>query len=202
MLLLLLHENKMTRETALRIKAQQEHASTLLVPNSLYIALYIRTDPPTANDFHWAFYHRSQQQQPSPNAKVAGGTKHEAVNNPQWWCVQHTSTGCLFKTAFLCVVIQIAEIAEARVPEMEAIMRERDDDVNEIEGVTCRVWLKGTLDRLVRDGVVECRGDLGGRDLGDVVQEEVFAIGNEFMDDAARNVQPRPMVKSKIFYDA
>ena len=88
------------------------------------------------------------------------------------------------------------------MPEMEAIMRERDDDVNEIEGVTCKVWLKGTLDRLVRDGVVECRGDLGGRDLGDVVQEEVFAIGNEFMDDAARNVQPRPMAKSKIFYDA
>lgn len=188
----------MTRENALRIKARQEHASTLLTPNSLSIALYIRADPPNANDFHWAFYHHHHQ--PSPDAKVAGGTKHEAVNNSGGWCVEHASTGCIFKTAFLCVVIQIAEIGDVRVREMEAIMRERDDDVNEIDGVTCRVWLKGTLERLVRAGVVECRGDLGGRDLWDVVQEEMFAIGNGFMDDAARNIQPRPMVKSKTFY--
>lgn len=114
--------------------------------------------------------------------------------------MEHASTGCIFKTAFLCVVIQIAEIAAVRVREMEAIMRERDDDVNEINGVTCRVWLKGTLERLVRAGVVECRGDLDGRDLWDVVQEEIFAIGNGFMDDAARNIQPRPMVKSNTFY--
>lgn len=187
----------MSRENALRIKAEQEHASTLLTSNSLFIVLYIRADPPNANDFHWSFYHHHEL---SPHAKVAGGTKHEAVNQNLRWYVEHTFTGCIFKTVFLCVVIQIADIADARVREMEAIMHERDEDLNEIEGVTCRIWLKHTLKKLVQAGVVECRGDLAGRDLEDVVEEEMFAIGNMFMDDAARNIQPRPMTKSKTFY--
>lgn len=186
----------MTRENALRIKAEQEHASTLLTPNSLSIALYIRADPPNANDFHWAFYHHHE---PSPHTKVAGGTKHEAVNQNIGWYVEHTSTGCIFKTVFLCVVIQIAEITDTRVREMDTIMRERDDNLNEIDGVTCRDWLKYILKRLVDTGVVECWGDLAGRDLGDVVEEEMFAIGNKFMDDAARNIQPRPLVRSRTF---
>lgn len=188
----------MTREKALSIKKSQEQALSLLLPNALYIALYIRSDPPNANDFHWAFYHHHHHH------NSQGGTKHDAENHSGGWQVQHAPTGCIFKTLFLCVLIHIADIPDSRTAELETVLRERDADVNDIDAVTCRVWLKGVLERLEQEGIVRCEGRgqrLGlGLGLGDQVQEEAFAIGNGFMDDAARNVQPRPVVKSRVSF--
>ena len=102
------------------------------------------------------------------------------------------------------MLTHIADIPDSRTAELESVLRERDADVNDIDAVTCRVWLKGVLERLEQEGIVRCEGrgqGLGlGLGLGDQVQEEAFAIGNGFMDDAARNVQPRPVVESRVFF--
>lgn len=70
-------------------------------------------------------------------------------------------------------------------------MKEEDGNLNDIDGVTCRVWLFVILKRLMEQGIV--------RDLDvDKMQEECMAIGNGFSEDSARNVQPRPIVRSRI----
>lgn len=62
---------KVAREAAIDgakvIKAKQDQALKDLSHLKLYIALYIRKDPPVANDFHWAFYYHKT---------VNGGTKY------------------------------------------------------------------------------------------------------------------------------
>lgn len=69
-------------------------------------------------------------------------------------------------------------------------MRERDGDLNEIPAVTCRVWLLVVLERLIGMGVVRCEGGVQG------VERECLGFGNEFMEEAAGNVQPRPVVRA------
>lgn len=70
-------------------------------------------------------------------------------------------------------------------------MRSYDDAVNSIPGVTCRVWMFAVLLRLVQSGIVRCE------DL-DALQEECKEFGNRYRWDAAANVQPRPVVVSRV----
>lgn len=42
---------------AQEIQRLQEQALSQLAPHTLYIALWLRNDPPPLNDFHWVFYH-------------------------------------------------------------------------------------------------------------------------------------------------
>lgn len=94
------------------------------------------------------------------------------------------------------VLIQIADVPEEKGGVLEEIMRERDAGLNEIEEVTCRVWLLIVLKRLVKEGIVQCASGLGS----DKVEEECMVIGNRFAEEAARNVQPRPVVKSRVSF--
>lgn len=45
-----------TREKANLIKQLQDEALRNLSPNTLYIVLYLRSDPPEPNNFHWGFF--------------------------------------------------------------------------------------------------------------------------------------------------
>lgn len=73
-------------------------------------------------------------------------------------------------------------------------MRSYDDEVNSIPGVTCRVWMfAAILPQLVRSGLVRCEVE----DL-DALQEECKGFGDRFRWNAARNVQPRPVVVSRV----
>ncbi|OJD13800.1 hypothetical protein AJ78_05782 [Emergomyces pasteurianus Ep9510] len=50
------------RERGLEIKRMQEAALLKLDIGSLYIVLYLRSDPPEPNDFHWAYYFHTNSQ--------------------------------------------------------------------------------------------------------------------------------------------
>lgn len=177
------------RQKVLSIKKSQETAQSLLPPNTLYIALCIRSDPPVPNDFHWALYLHTPAHTPG-----GGGTKHDAENHAGGseggWIAQHAPTAGILKTNFLCVLVHIADIPETQIGVVEGVMRERDGDLNEIPAVTCRVWLLVVLERLIGMGVVRCEGGVQG------VERECLGFGNEFMEEAAGNVQPRPVVRA------
>lgn len=179
-------------EKARSNKKAQEHVQSVLSPHHLYIALYIRSDPPTPNNFHWAFYHHT------PATHHGGGTKHEVTNYGSsevgGWITSHEPASAVFKDAFLCVLIRIADVPEEKGGILEGIMKERDVDLNEIEGVTCRVWLFIILKRLMEEGIVR------GVDVAKA-EEECMEIGNGFAKEAARNLQPRPVVKLRVCLD-
>lgn len=79
-----------------------------------------------------------------------------------------------------------------------------DACVNDILGVTCRVWLFVVLERLVREGVsgfrdVDVDVDGGDDGLGLLrLERECMEVGNSVCQEAALNCQPRPVVVSRF----
>lgn len=149
---------------------------------TLYIILYIRSDPPEPNDFHWGYYFHENPQ---------GGLKYHMRNIGGGWIPDHGKTGGVFKSNFLCVLIQIASVPQAKHSQLDQIMRSRDGDVNSIPGVTCRVWLMTILQQLLLHEVVRCSSV-------DALIQECMAIGNQYSAAAAKKSQPRPVVRSRL----
>ncbi|KAL4916556.1 hypothetical protein BDW62DRAFT_103327 [Aspergillus aurantiobrunneus] len=170
------------RERASIIKKAQEDALARLPLNTLFIVLYIRSDPPQPNDFHWGYYFHTRAQ---------GGLKYHMRNLGGGWIPDHGPTGGVFKSNFLCVLIEIANVPHAKHGSLDQIMRSRDGDVNSIPGITCRVWLMVILRELIRQGIVRCSNIDG-------LQQECMAFGNQYSSGAANNTQPRPVVRSTL----
>ncbi|KAK2865485.1 hypothetical protein FQN49_003524 [Arthroderma sp. PD_2] len=170
------------RERALAIKKTQEEALNRLPLNSLYIVLWIRSDPPQANNFHWGYYFHTHK---------AGGFKYHMKNLGGGWIADHGPTGGVFKSNFLCVLIQIGSIPQAKEAELDQVMKSHDGDVNSIPGVTCRIWVLAILQRLAQQGLVRYSSR-------DALEQECMRIGNQYSAGAARNNQPRPVVRSEV----
>ncbi|KAL5360963.1 hypothetical protein BJX96DRAFT_165553 [Aspergillus floccosus] len=170
------------RERALAIRKAQEDALARLPLNTLYIVLWIRSDPPQPNDFHWGYYFHTSPQ---------GGLKYHMRNLGAGWIPDHGSTGGVFKSNFLCVLVQIASVPPAKYSQLDQVMRSRDRDINSIPGVTCRVWLVVILQALIQAGVVRCSSV-------EALQQECMAFGNQYSAGAATNTQPQPVVRSRI----
>lgn len=107
------------------------------------------------------------------------------------WIPDHGPTGGIFKSNFLCILIQIATVPEASRNSLDQIMRSHDGDVNTIPGVTCRVWVIKILQKLIEQGIVRCSD-------ADALQQECMAFENQYSPGAALNQQPRPLVRSRV----
>jgi hypothetical protein len=168
------------RAHALRIKQLQENALKNLPRKKLYIVLYLRSDPPIHSDFHWGFYYHKES---------TGGTKYHVKNIGSGWVPDHGPTGGVFKSNFLCVVIEIATIPPNKEQLLDQLMKTYDHNLNDTQGITCRVWVMKILALLVQHGLAAC-SDLPG------LQAECFNFGNQHMATAVSNDQPRPVVVS------
>ena len=102
------------------------------------------------------------------------------------WIADHGRTGCVFKSQFLCVLIEIGNIPADKEGTLDHLMRSRDGSANTTPGLTCRVWVFVILPLLIQVGLLRCN-DLAG------LEQECFNLGNECMDSAAGNDQPRPV---------
>lgn len=153
-------------------------------PNALYIALFIRDDPPKPNDYHWALYHHH----------INSGIKYHITNEGNGWIPGHgpeSGTGIL--KAFLLVgLIQIATIPSTSSAQetLDRVCRSYDGHLNDSENRTCRTWLLDVL----RD-LQEQMGVLNGVDIKSL-EKEAMDWGNKYAFEACRNVQPRPVEKS------
>lgn len=168
---------KAVREKALEIKQLQELALVALPQGKLYMLLYIRSDPPIANDFHWAFYYHKTK---------SGGTKYHVRNLGSGWIAGHGSAGGVFKSQFLCVLIEVGSIPADKEGTLDQTMKSLDGSVNTIPGLTCRVWIFMILPLLIQAGLLQCN-DLAG------LQQECCDFGNAHMTSSASNDQPRPV---------
>lgn len=132
------------------------------------------------NDFHWGYYlHNSSE----------GGVKYHVKNLGSGWIAGKTNG--VFKSNFLCVLIQIASVPQAKHGQLDQIMRAHDSNLNSMENISCRVWLMTGLRALVQNDIVQCSNP-------DELEKECFDFGNQFSTAAAENDQPRPVVKSKF----
>jgi hypothetical protein len=166
----------MAKERAQEIQRAQERALSHLPPESLHVALWLRNDPPPLNDFHWAFYYHEGPK---------GGTIYQVKGLSEGWITDHGVTGCIFKSLFLCCLVQIGNISSTKKQELDQTIRSCDSTLNEICDVTCKVWLFEVLPRLIEQGFVRC-------DNPEALKAECLAIGNKFRVEASGNVQPRP----------
>ncbi|CAG7957913.1 unnamed protein product [Penicillium salamii] len=170
------------RERATLIKKQQEEALARLPLNALFIVLWIRSDPPRQDDFHWGYYFHTS---------AMGGTKYHVKNLGRGWIPDHGPTGGVFKSNFLCALVQVAIVPGTVCGQLDQIMRSHDSDVNSIPGVTCRVWLMKILEKLIQQGIFRCSNV-------DALLQECMTIGNQYSASAAINQQPRPVVRSRL----
>ena len=162
---------------ARQIQQSQEQALVNLPANTLYIGLWVRDDPPPVNDFHWAFYHHHGGH---------GGKMYQVKGLGEGWITDHGQTGCIFKSLFLGCLMRIASIDEGRTGELDRVIENLDSELNEIPGVTCRVWLFEVLPRLVEAGFFTCRDP-------QALQTECLELGDGIRIEASRNLQPRPV---------
>ncbi|KAE8380976.1 hypothetical protein BDV26DRAFT_110688 [Aspergillus bertholletiae] len=156
-----------------------------LTPNSIYIALYIRTDPPIPDNFHWALYlHRHD-----------AGNKYHITNESTGWVAAHAPESAILKSFLLVGLIRLADLpsSQAALDEADQLIRSYDNQVNEM-GFTCRTWLFKVLELLKKKGLLCGDKDLDMR----VLEREVMDWGNEEAGDAVSNVQPRPVRVSAV----
>lgn len=174
------HKIALAKERGAAIKKLQDRALESLALNKLFIVLWIRSDPPVPDDFHWAFYlHTSPQ----------GGLTYEVKGLGSGWIPEHSETGGIFKTNFLCVLIEIATIEPAKHGIFDSLVRSYDEDLRAIPGVTCRVWLLEVIRLLAANRLVKCQDP-------SVLERECKDIGNRHSTQAAENEQPRPVLKA------
>ncbi|PLN85773.1 hypothetical protein BDW42DRAFT_159961 [Aspergillus taichungensis] len=162
-----------------------------LAPNNLYIALFLRSDPPISKNYHWALYLHN------PNGQ--GGTKYHIVNEGSTgsnWVACHGPEVGILKTFLLAGMTRIATVPAdpAVLEKTDRLVRSFDGELNEL-GVTCRTWLLRVLE--VLQGEVGVPRFVDGMDVG-ALERETLAFGNMVAGEAAGNVQPRPVFESLV----
>lgn len=163
-----------------------------LKDNSLYMAIYLRTDPHTLNNFHWALYlHLSP---------TTGGIKYHIRNQGDGWMTDHGQTAGIKKEFLLVGLVRIADIPGEVIADgaVDNLMRTFDGDVN-TPGQTCRVWLFEVL-KLLQQPVRSSLGPVRVLKCDDVeaLAAEVMAWGNQHAQSAIENAQPRPVGESRV----
>ncbi|EFW20478.1 conserved hypothetical protein [Coccidioides posadasii str. Silveira] len=92
------------RERASIIKKAQEDALARLPLNTLFIVLYIRSDPPQSNDFHWGYYFHTSAQ---------GGLKYHMRNLGGGWFPDHGPTGA-FSSPISCASLSRSQTSHTQ----------------------------------------------------------------------------------------
>lgn len=171
-------------------------ALSALIPNSLYIGLTAR--PSDVGTFHWFFYHHLSAEE--------GGWKMHITNlgsGGKTWMSEYTKTRSITGTMFLVCLI---EVVSAERQTMHVSMDEKDDQddagrkstlmsivqdddavLNEVEGLTCRVWIGRACKRLQRRGCI----DFGDWDKS---EEQMIRYAQRHWEDTEFAHQPRPIV--------
>ncbi|KAL5364365.1 hypothetical protein BJX96DRAFT_178882 [Aspergillus floccosus] len=165
--------------------------SLSLTPNTLYIAIYVRTDPPVPDNFHWALYYHHDA--------ARGGTKYHITN--EWgqsaWMASHGPESNILKTFLLVGLLRIVDIPSGAANAIDQLIRSYDGQLNDL-GVTCRTWVFRVLRLLqgqeptaistVEDGnVLDAKVDL------ELLEREVMDWGKRYAEESCRNMQPRPV---------
>ena len=165
-------------KTYLNRRPTYSHLS-VLVSQSLYIAIYVRTATFEHDNFHWAFYLHDDE--------TSGGTKyHIILNSRGQYYAKHARTTGICRETNLIGLYWCGEVD----PEMKSVVVSNlvyhDMFLREIPNLSCKTWAGTRWERL-RERSVVVKG------TWEECQREVCEFGNEHWDSASRNEQPRPI---------
>ena len=163
-------------------KKIQEAAAKVLPGEKLYISLFIRDDPPKPDDFHWSLYYHQQDTR---------GWKYHFGNEGGGWMLDVGPVGCVFKSSFLCVLIEIASIPMSMKSQLDQLITSRNVGSNETPGFNRIRGLFMIVDALRSTGMLRCESL-------EALEEECLALGNHHMLTCAKAEQPRSWVASKL----
>lgn len=168
-----LHDSRSIQTTTTQ---QPTHMSPLQL-ESLYIAVFLG---PAIDKPHWALYHHTSE--------TKGWKYHIKGAGNNSWIAEHATVGAILRTVLLTGLVRIAHIDLA----LEAAVREHIYTIpHDTEGTTCRVWLLKAVSGMIEKGWVAC-------DDIRALEKEVFAFAAEQFEDTMNNVQPRPVIESKV----
>lgn len=155
-----------------------------LSDNTLWILLFCRGEP-RHNNFHWAFYlHRDSS---------SGGLKYHAktLGSNHGWIAENYHTAGITKEFLLVGLFRLADAEPCKQNEIVQIIQEEDDNLNDLEGFTCRMYVKRACERLKSKQILDFSS-------WEALQEETSAFGNKYNEEAEMNVQPRPFAVSDV----
>ncbi|KAG6862724.1 hypothetical protein C0993_001820, partial [Termitomyces sp. T159_Od127] len=149
----------------------------MLEIGALYIALYARDDP---SSFHWAIYHHWSS---------TTGTKFHIRNitSAGGWFSEHKHNSGIMKEFLLVGLMKIADVPADLTEAFHASVTAVPYDS---PTVNCLSWVRDALEAAISAGTI-------GRFSIDEMEREAQAFGSSQFDDAARNVQPRPIATFK-----
>lgn len=147
----------------------------MLETGALYIALYARDDP---SSFHWAIYHHWSSTR---------GTKFHIRNIGSGWFSEHEPNSGIMKEFLLVGLMKIADVPADLTEALHASITAVPHDS---PTVNCLSWVRDSLEAAMSAGAVR-------RFSIDELEQDARAFGASQFDDAAQNVQPRPITTFK-----
>ncbi|CZT17627.1 uncharacterized protein RCC_03464 [Ramularia collo-cygni] len=161
----------------------QKNAYGSLPVGGLFIALFVSADPHQSDAFHWGIYH---------HATSFKGTKYHITGSAGRWIAAHSDARNTFKSQSLSVLVQIGQIPQSATDQLDQIMKSHDHELNNLPGLTCRVWVFTVVEKLVAAGLLTMTGTTS------TLEDECKAYGNQLSSGDAQKDQPRPVVRSAI----
>lgn len=161
-----------------------------LEPGGIYVALFVRGE---ANTFHYSLYHHHSSCKDAKGRIVTDGMQFSVNQLGVGWITAHERTAGVMNLLFLVGLVKIGSCEDSA--ELERLVRVEDDMLNEIPGVTCRVYTMRAIQRLLEASIL--------RSIFNATLEEIeeelrhFALAHE--EDANMAIQPRPLHFSKLF---
>ncbi|KAF2759040.1 hypothetical protein EJ05DRAFT_475269 [Pseudovirgaria hyperparasitica] len=168
-----------------------------LQPNGIYIMLFLRSDVPERDNFHWALYHHHDPE--TATGGGGGGHKYHIKGSKDSWLADHGHTQGVLKAFLLVGLFHICTVPAGLETHVDTTLRQYDGVLNDDPAITCRVWLLRVLAKLQEP--VSVKGNAGCRILSaDMarLEREALDFGNLHAQSAIENLQPRPIGRSEV----
>ncbi|EGN93904.1 hypothetical protein SERLA73DRAFT_78282 [Serpula lacrymans var. lacrymans S7.3] len=157
-----------------------------LIPNALYIIMFLTGFGQEPRKFHWGVYLHIQN---LSGGKPAGYNYHiKSIGTG--WMTDHAPTNGVLMSFVLVGLLAVATIPTEHRPLFEAIVTSEDHKIN-AGGITCRLWTLAALQRLKDARLLKCAS------ISDLEQEAI-SFGESFRLDAVAAKLPRPIQNSQL----
>ncbi|KAK7676139.1 hypothetical protein QCA50_014924 [Cerrena zonata] len=169
--------------------------SCALTPGGLYIALFL-TSTPGRRRFHWALYHHyshSEQIDKDGNLRTYNrGHKYHIRSLGEGWIADHTPESGIMTSAYIIGLVLIGHIDPDIAQNVSQVATRYDGSLNDMAGVTCRVWLKIILQDLLDANLLKLAGSVAQ------LEEEIYQFGEQGEQDAMNGILPPPIWTSEL----
>ncbi|KAH8926401.1 hypothetical protein BT69DRAFT_1239107 [Atractiella rhizophila] len=153
-----------------------------LPTNGIFIALFLRTDPPQPDDFHWALIISTTDAQ----ARAINYKFHISGSNGRWM-PDHQRTANFLNSFLLAGCLHIGTFRITDKDILERLITADDQLVNSfLPPYNCVQYILNAISRVAAGGYLQLASI-------EALKQEALQFGNTNSSSAIRNEQPRPI---------